>query len=177
MAFLKFTHGTAGLARHFLYLWPVLLLYKFRILSNEKAKAIVFKRFYQQWPASFFEEKATVFCQQVIPEMLNPEAIKKLKWHQAQGHRVIVVSAMFEQVLQTWSTANQTELLATKLEVVNNRLTGNFSSRNCYGHEKVNRIKQTGILEQNPYIYAYGDSEGDEALLRIADLPFYRRFW
>ena len=99
-----------------------------------------------------------------------------MRWHQQEGHRVVVVSAMFKLVLQDWCAANHVELLATGLETKKDRLTGNFSTKNCYGEEKADRVRKAGLLYSNPYIYAYGDSEGDKALLALADEAFYRRF-
>ena len=175
-AFLKFTHGKAGLLRHFMYLWPVLFLYKAGLLPNYRAKKIVFRHFYKNWPAPLFQEKSKLFCSQVLPKILNTKALAKLNWHQKQGHRVVIVSAMFEPVLQPWCTENQVRLIATKLEIKNGKITGNFSSGNCYGQEKVSRIKLEGLLENKPFIYAYGDSAGDKPLLALADEAFYRKF-
>ncbi|HSI91832.1 MAG TPA: HAD family hydrolase [Adhaeribacter sp.] len=176
MAFLLFTHGRVKLALHFSYLWPALLLYQLKILSNSKVKRLVVQQLYKNWPVTFFREKASVFCRDALPALLNPEAMAKLEWHRQQGHRVVVVTAMFEQVLETWCQAQNLELLATRLETENGNLTGNFNTLNCYGTEKARRVKAAGLLAQNPLVFAYGDSEGDKALLALADKPFYRCF-
>lgn len=175
-AFLEYTHGWAGISKQLLYLWPVLLLYKLKIISNGKAKKLVFRRFYKNWPLTFFREKATVFCTTILPEIINPEAHRKLKWHQQQGHRVIIVSAMFDLILEEWCKANKVELLATGLEINKNQLTGNFRTTNCYGPEKVKRLKETDLLKGDPIIFAYGDSGGDTEMLKLAHQPFYRKF-
>lgn len=174
-AFLKYTHGSK-IALHFLYLWPVLLLYKLKIISNGISKGIVYRQFYRNWDTDFFRQKATDFCREILPGILNPEAIAKMEWHKKQGHQVYVVSAMFEPVLFPWCEENKVELIATKLETLNGNLSGKFSSANCFGPEKAKRIKAAGILENNPYLFAYGDSTGDREMLGLADEPFFRKF-
>ena len=176
LAFLKYTHGFEEILKRFLYLWPVLLLYKLKILTNSTAKKIVFRSFYRNWQARILNEKAVGFCTDILPSILNNDAIKKLRWHQQQSHRVIIISAMFESILQPWCTENNVELIATRLEIKNGKLTGNFSTPNCYGKEKLNRITQAGLLENSTYVFAYGDSAGDKEMLNLANEAFYRRF-
>lgn len=62
-------------------------------------------------------------------------------------------------------------VLATEIKVRDNIIEGTFSSENCYGQEKVNRLLAQ-FPDRNGYIlYAYGDSAGDKALLALADYP------
>jgi hypothetical protein len=50
-------------------------------------------------------------------------------------------------------------------------LTGRLLGKNCYGPEKVQRLKTLlGSLEDY-VIYTYGDSKGDRELLAIAQYP------
>ena len=67
-------------------------------------------------------------------------------------------------------------LLATLLETENGIVTGKLSGKNCYGPEKVARIKSEFRLEEYDNIYAYGDSSGDTEMLAIATKPYYRKF-
>ena len=71
---------------------------------------------------------------------------------------------------------NNLELIATRLEIKNNKLTGKFASKNCYGMEKVNRIKKNYNLDNYEVVYAYGDSMGDHQMLDLADIKYYRTF-
>ncbi len=154
----------------------LLLLYKLGRITNAKAKETVATHFYKNRDITSFEQDALSFCEKILPHILNPVAMDRMQWHKDQGHQVIIVSAMFYQVLKPWCAKNNIELLATVLEVENGKITGKFSSPNCYGPEKANRILEAGLLKDKPYIYAYGDSAGDEALLALADKAFYRKF-
>ena len=68
-------------------------------------------------------------------------------------------------------------VLGTQIEVRNGRLTGKFLTPNCYGEEKVNRVK--AVLKQpreHYYIVAFGDSRGDKELLTYADEAHFKPF-
>ena len=67
-------------------------------------------------------------------------------------------------------------LIATNLVIDQGKITGNIDGNNCYGEEKVNRIKQLYDLNSYSIIYAYGDSSGDRPMLALAQKPFYKPF-
>jgi phosphoserine phosphatase len=50
------------------------------------------------------------------------------------------------------------------------------ASCNCYGEEKVRRIRASYNLDEFNHIYAYGDSEGDKAMLDLAHEHDYKHF-
>jgi HAD superfamily phosphoserine phosphatase-like hydrolase len=91
-----------------------------------------------------------------------------LKKHQAEGDRVIIVSASMRCWLQPWCDKNNIELLSTQLEFKNGEFTGRFLTKNCHGKEKENRIKELLNLKDYETIYAYGDSSGDTQMLALA---------
>ena len=126
--------------------------------------------------AAKFKNLAEQYSFKQIANITRPKAIEKIKWHQQQGHEVVIVSASMECWLKAWCQKNTVELIATQLEIKNNKITGKFLSKNCHGIEKVNRIKETYDLSQYDYIYAYGDSRGDKEMLALADESFYKPF-
>ena len=60
-------------------------------------------------------------------------------------------------------------VLGTQVEVVDGHLTGRFSTPNCYGQEKVNRILERFPDRHSYHLTAYGDSRGDKEMLAFAD--------
>ena len=78
--------------------------------------------------------------------------------------------------LKPWCNENNLDLIATKLEIKNGIVTGNFLSKNCYGIEKANSVNEVYDLNDYDHIYAYGDSRGDKELLALADESFYKPF-
>lgn len=112
-----------------------------------------------------------------LPGMVRPPALERLRWHQARGDRVVLASASLELLVEPWArTAGVHDVLASRLEVRDGRLTGRLAGRNCYGPEKVARL--TALLGDLDGIdlYAYGDSRGDRELLAAARHAVYRPF-
>lgn len=64
--------------------------------------------------------------------------------------------------------------IATKLEQKDGKLTGKFNGNNCYGTEKVLRIKEKYNLKEFEKIYAYGDSKGDREMLALAHEGYFK---
>jgi phosphoserine phosphatase len=63
------------------------------------------------------------------------------------------------------------------VEVIDGRITGRFKTKNCYGPEKVNRIKAVLKGPREDYeIFAFGDSRGDREMLNFADQGFFKPF-
>ena len=60
--------------------------------------------------------------------------------------------------------------------MIDNFLTGKFQGKNCFGPEKVSRIKNKFDLKKVKKIYAYGDSTGDSEMLELADYKYLKYF-
>jgi phosphatidylglycerophosphatase C len=172
--FIKFAVGKKKFIKGLIILSPILILYKLKIISNYKAKQKVISYFFKGYNKSQFQNIAKEFSLKIIDKIIKPEMLEKIKWHKLQGHKIIIVSASLECYLKPWCDKNDLDIIATKLEFKNNIFTGNLETKNCYGKEKVNRIKQKYDLNQFNYIYAYGDSKGDKEMLSIANKKFYK---
>jgi HAD superfamily hydrolase (TIGR01490 family) len=176
LEFIKFTHGKP---RYYLGLWvlsPMLVLYLTRLIKNDQAKIFMFRYFYGGWKYERFKKAGEDFCDQILPGMLRTSAIEKIKQHQAQGHRVILITASAREWVQPWCNKMKMEIISTEVEIINQTLSGKLATENCYGQEKVNRLK--ALLNPGDYstIYAYGDSSGDKEMLALAQHPHYKPF-
>lgn len=174
--FIRFALGIKKLILGGFLLFPILLQYKLGLLSNEKAKQIVFMHFFSGWDLNSFKSIATKFSLTVVPNLLKDTAVQQINWHKEQGHEVVVVSASFELYLKPWCDKNNISIIATLIEDRHECLTGKFLSPNCYGKEKVNRIKAEFNLAKFDFIYGYGDSPGDHEMLHLANESHYKYF-
>lgn len=174
--FIRFAAGDFKFLVGFTVLLPVLISYKLKLMSNHRAKEIVLCYFFKGWSEAKFEKMASEYSLNHIKKILRPEAVKKINWHRQNGHKVVVISASLECWLRPWCEANDLELIATKFEVKNGLITGRLLSKNCFGAEKVKRIKENFDLKKFDYIYAYGDSKGDKKMLALANESFYKTF-
>lgn len=174
--FIHYAVGTPAYYMGLLKLSPMLTAYTFKLIPNHIAKEKLIAHFFKGWDAEHFRKLAEKYSLEEISNIIRPKAIEKIKWHQAHGHKVVIVSASVELWLKAWCDKNRIELIATCFEMKNDKLTGKFSTPNCYGIEKANRVMQKYNLSDYDHIYAYGDSRGDRELLALADESFYKPF-
>ena len=107
-----------------------------------------------------------------------------MEWHRRHGHRLIIVSASPHYYVRAVGDDLEVDaVLATNLEVASSGLlTGRYEGRNCRGSEKLDRVRaqmerwtadgpaQHRHPSPRPELWAYGNSAGDRALLRGADV-------
>ncbi len=117
------------------------------------------------------------FIARRLPALLIPRAMQRLRQHQTQQHRIILLSASPEIYLQPWAAkVGIAEVIATRLESNAGTITGRLNGRNCRGAEKIERLQaHLGALARYS-IHAYGDSPSDRALLERAEFGHYRAF-
>ena len=174
--FIRFVVGDVKAAWGMLLLSPMLITYKLKLIPNYKAKQWMLSYFFKGMDEKQFLKDAEEYSLNHIDKMLRPKAMEKIAWHIEQHHKVVVVSASMECWLKPWCNKNGLDVIATKIEIKDGMVTGNFLCQNCYGIEKANRVKEAYDLSDYDYIYAYGDTRGDKELLALADESFYKPF-
>ena len=176
LKFIRFVVGDGRFIFGLVVLSPILVAYKLKLIPNYKAKQKMLSWFFKGMSKEAFLKVANEYSLVHIDKILRPKAIEKINWHKNQGHKLVVVSASIECWLRPWCEKNGLELIATKLEIKDDIVTGKLLSKNCYGVEKVNRIKEIYNLKDFEYIYSYGDSSGDKQMLELAHEKFYKPF-
>lgn len=173
LLFLHFAAGPLGLAWGALRASPSLLAYGAGRLTNERAKARLLSVFFAGKEAAEFFSLAERFARTKLPRLVRPAGMARLAWHQTQGHRCVLVSASLEAYLAPWAESLGFEaVLATRLAQRQERLSGGFLGSNCYGPEKVARIRAWEAGKAIEMRYAYGDSAGDAAMLHYVQEGF-----
>jgi phosphatidylglycerophosphatase C len=116
-------------------------------------------------------ERGRRFAQRVLDGWLRPDTMARLRWHQAVGHRVIIVSASLAPYLEPLGRQLGVDaVLCTRVAHVDGRYTGDLEGPNCRGVHKVERLDQWRREHPDDMLleWAYGDSRGDDALLAAA---------
>ena len=155
---------------------PIYLIYFLGIIKNNFMKETVISFYFRNEDISNLWDKGKQYNRDKIDKIVRVKAMEKIKWHQNQGDKIIVVSASVNIWLKSWCSRNSLELIATELEEINGKITGRLINGNCYGSEKVTRVKKVVNMQDYDEIYAYGDSRGDRELLDSADKSFYKPF-
>ena len=125
--------------------------------------------------ASVVEELGVQFASKVADRWLRSDVAARMRWHQEQGHVVILVSASLGAYLHPLGDLLEVDaVLCTEMEQIDGVLTGRLVGKNCRGEEKVSRVQkwreEAGIDVQD-LVYAYGDSSGDKQLLDLFSQP------
>jgi phosphatidylglycerophosphatase C len=159
----------------FLFL-PRMVLFLCKMVHGDPTKIALLRIFYKGKSEPYLRKKAIDYLPH-LQTIINPKALAKLQWHQAQGHTVCIVSASPEFWIRPWAHAHGVELvIATQLQFPNGIFTGQYASSNCIEGQKVVRILEQFPNKENYTLYAYGDSSGDTQMLALADFPFFRKF-
>jgi HAD superfamily hydrolase (TIGR01490 family) len=175
----EFIQYAVGKPRYYLgvvFLSPILIAFKLNIIKNHKAKEIFLSHFFKGWDSKRFRDIASSYSLEKLDDIVRDKAIDRIKWHKYQGDKIVVVSASIECWLKAWCEKEELSLISTKLEHKDNKLTGNFSTPNCHGKEKVTRIHNMYHIGDYDIIYAYGDSSGDKELLELSSRPSFQPF-
>lgn len=173
MPFLKFVVGKPVYYIKLFAISPVLIAYFLKLIRNDVAKQLVLKWYLSGYSIDELFDLGNRFSQKIIPGMLRTEGMERLRWHQQQGHECILVSASLDIYLESWvKMENINALLSSQLAVKKDCITGKLKGGNCFGEQKVQRILEWLNGRLPPFIYAYGNSKGDESMLMFANEGF-----
>jgi phosphatidylglycerophosphatase C len=112
------------------------------------------------------------FASGVVRSWVREDVAQQMRWHQSQGHVVVLVSASLAPYLHAFGDFCEVDaVLCTELEQFDGVFTGKIVGNNCRGPEKVRRLREwmeSSGISAGSFMYAYGDSSGDTALLEAA---------
>ena len=173
LEFIRFAKGTLAFGLGFMRYAHLLVLMKLGLYPNWKAKQKVFAHFFKDTTLDDFD----AICQEFTASsrhLLRPKGIEAINQALSEGSEVLIVSASIDNWVQPFFP--QVKVLGTQIEVVDGKLTGRFLTKNCYGEEKVNRLKAIYPNRQDYHLTAFGDSNGDKELLAFADESYFKPF-
>jgi phosphatidylglycerophosphatase C len=176
LEFIKFSKGHFRFYLGFLLHLPYLIAYKLKIISNQGAKEKMLSFFFSNTPLEHFTATCNAFSKNILPRLIRPKALEEIKRLQQKNVLVVIVSASPENWIENWASRYQVQLLASRLETRNQKITGKLMGKNCHGSEKVSRITEVYDLSQYHIVAAYGDSPGDKPMLQLATHAYYKPF-
>ena len=176
LEFLRFWKGDVYFYSGMVLLTPVLLLMKMGLLPRYRAKELLLTLFISGKRFSDFELACDLFVDKRLDKLIRPAALRAIDEYRKKKYRIVIVSASAKFWIRKWTQSKEIELIASDLEIKNNKMTGRLSGLNCNGPEKVNRIKNLIKLEDYDEIIAYGDSRGDAPMLELADRSYFKPF-
>jgi HAD superfamily hydrolase (TIGR01490 family) len=176
LEFIKFSKGNLRFLTGFMLHSPMLVGYVLKLVPNQVMKEKMFRYYFENMPLSDFQALCDAFATKVVPGLIRPKATEELNKLQQSGTTVVIVSASFGNWIQAWAQANGMQLIATKPEVRDGKLTGRIDGKNCHGEEKVRRIGEIFSMQDYGTVHAYGDTSGDKPMLALATHAHYKPF-
>jgi phosphatidylglycerophosphatase C len=174
--FIKYIHGSRRFYRGAVTLLPWIIGYAVKQVRNTQLKERFLTYYFKGTPVERFNEMGRRYAAERIPAILRDKALERIEWHRSLNHRLVLVSASIDSWLIGWCEQQKMELISTKVESIDGKLTGRLDGTNCHGQEKIRRIRAVIDLKQYNKIYAYGDSSGDKPMLALAQEAFYKPF-
>jgi phosphatidylglycerophosphatase C len=187
--FFSFIMFVADQTRTFLKLWLfspyflcLLFLYMIKVISNHTIKQKIMIVMLHGISEEEIERIAQEFVAIKLEKYIKPEIFSLVQKHLDLNHNVIIVSANLDIFLTYWARKyGITAVISTQLETadagISPYLTGRILGKNCYGAEKVRRVKEyldaKHIFINQLYSYGYGDSKGDYELLNFVNEGFW----
>lgn len=178
LEFIRFAKGSGQMFRGFLLFSPLLLLMKLHLYPNWKAKQQLFSYFFKGMNIDDFNAHCTHFAEQ-NKHLLRPAGIEKVRQAiEEEQAIVLIISASIDNWVRPFfdEIDKKIQVLGTQIETKEGCLTGQFTTKNCYGQEKVNRLTALYPHREAYDLIAFGDSRGDKELLDFADKGLYKPF-
>ena len=145
--------------------------------TADRVKERLFRALLTGRSESEVADESRIFAHEHLENKVRALTHERLRWHLAQGHDVVIVSASPEVYVRVIADEVRAHgALGTRLAVDPlGQLTGGYLGQNCRGEEKMRRLREW-IDERHGdrpvTIYAYGNSRGDRRLLRGATHPY-----
>jgi phosphatidylglycerophosphatase C len=135
-----------------------------------RLKAAAARRFLAGLTRAELEAETQAFATQQGRSLMRPDALRAWRRWQADGARLVIVTATPEMIVAPMARALGAELLiGTRLAFdAMDRITGDFVGANCRGPEKVRRLREAFGADVHLEA-AYGDTDGDVEMLALAE--------
>ena len=176
LAFIRYRAGTLKYAWIMLQSGLLHALGRIGLLPKDAGKKRLVHMAFAGASVAEVDREAEKFTREKLPDMFRTGAVERVQWHKAQGHRTCIVTASCAPWVKPWCTAQGLELIATGMEERAGTYTGELSTPNCKGEEKVRRVKEIFDLHTYEVIHAYGDTPSDRPMLALATDPYYKPF-
>ena len=156
-----------------------LLAFALRLVPNDVAKQRLMLATLKGKSLAEVDDWTSRWLAHDFPGQLRNWTLTQLTQHQQAGHWCVMVSASPDIYLQRVARQMGFDaLICTEMETISGVLTGRMRTPNCWGEQKVLRlrvwIQERFGTEVGLTIHAYGDTSGDKPMLAMAEQAFYR---
>jgi phosphatidylglycerophosphatase C len=149
------------------------IMYLTRIISRPKLKLYFLHTNFFFFSKNYIDKKSIDFANIIIPKFYYRDALNYIE--KINKNEAVIVTASLDLWMQNISKSLQIDLICTETAWDNGIFSG-FLEKNCWGKEKLFKLKYKLNIEEYDEIHVFGDSEGDNYLFSIADKVYYKYF-
>jgi len=150
-----------------------------RLYSREKCRVKWIEDLSGAFKGASKEEIHKVFqwiVDNYLSESLRADVVEILQQHKRSGHMVIILSATFDGLLEViGQRLAVTDVIGTKLEMIDGRCTGRIINPLCFGENKakflLKFLERNGLEIDSSASFAYADGAFDIPLLQLVGNP------
>ncbi len=155
---------------------PLFVLLKLKLADAGKVKRSFVSSVLKGQTEQKIEEKSQHFFEKYYPGIIRQNALDFIHNIDRDNTESYIVTASLNIWVKPFAEKFGMHLIATEAEFRNGIFTGNFSTKNCNGKEKLYRIRQALGGKKYDKTIAFGDTSGDQPMLKWADESYYRFF-
>ena len=182
VGFMKHDMGTARWLARMVPLLPTFAAYKAGRIDRHAVKHAVVRAVFTGRHIADVEASAKDYAQTVIPKLIRPAGMERFRrrWSESKagGPQVVVCSASISPYLESFFAEFEgLDIVSCRLATDSSGIcTGGLDGMNVWGPQKMSALRERYPVHNLNIVEAYGDSEGDRALLDAAERPFWRPF-
>jgi len=168
--FLRAAGGSLRFAAAAAAVAPRVMLVALRRATRDDVKRQMVRRLLAGRTADEIDRLGVAHASHIEQRWLRTDTVARLRWHQREGHRTVLVSASLRAYLRPLGAAlGVDDVLCTDVALDGNLVTGELVGENCRGPEKAVRLVAWAGGRKPAELWAYGDSAGDDEMLALAD--------
>ena len=172
--FMRFAVTPRRLAIGKVALAPLVVGYRMGMVPGNMVRSSIVHFGFRGVAEATVRQAGAVFAQTLLSGVVRPQAAERIRWHQTRGDRVVVVSGSLDFYLAPWCQTQGVDLLCSRLETIDGRLTGRYAGEQCVGEVKASLVRAHYDLGAFENVYAYGDTHEDLQMLALADKKYFR---
>ena len=162
-AFLVFTFGKARVVKQIVKSSPALVLASLGLRDKGAVKERFLRMLFKELSESELKSAGKRFASEVVDGLLRPERFAKMNEFLSEGADVYIVSASLDVWLSPIARKFGVGLIATNWDFEQLK----FTTPNCNYEQKVIRVKSQLNLSEYNQIEVFGNSSGDQALMKL----------
>lgn len=173
--FLKF-YNPSKYYFQFLKHIPLFILLKLGLSDAEKVKKSFISGVLKGEARKNLQNKSHQFFEHYFPNIIRDNALDFINNIDKDNTECYLVTASLDIWVEPFAKHFNMKLLSTEALFQNEVFSGEFSTKNCNGEEKVRRIKSSIGNKKFDKMIAFGDTFGDKPMLEFANEGYFRFF-